>query len=113
MGVRQKSLPGFARQLQLPSTVAKFCEPGRAYSTASASACERVGIPIMSEQYMKGRIDAFIEELISEDTVESAAVASILLAARAALRDGIVTDASRAIWWFLDSKAVQGDGPRG
>lgn len=63
----------------------------------------------MSEQEMKGRIDALIQELISADTIECAAVASILLAARAALRDGIVTDASRAIWWFLDTQAVQGN----
>jgi hypothetical protein len=66
----------------------------------------------MSEQDMKSRIDALIEELISADTVESAAVASILLAARAALRDGIVTDASRAIWWFLDSHEIHSNGHR-
>ncbi len=64
----------------------------------------------MSEQDINGRIDALIEELITADTIESAAVASILLAARAALRDGIVTDASRALWWYLDSHALHSNG---
>jgi hypothetical protein len=56
----------------------------------------------MSEQDMMCRIDALIEDLILAESVESAAVASILLAARAALRDGLATDAARLLWCFLD-----------
>jgi len=48
-------------------------------------------------------IDALIEELIPVGTLESAAVASILLASRAALRDGRIADLERIVWRFHDS----------
>ena len=48
-------------------------------------------------------IDALIEELIPVGTLETAAVASILLASRAALRDGRIADLERIVWRFHDS----------
>ncbi|SIO60092.1 hypothetical protein SAMN05444166_6264 [Singulisphaera sp. GP187] len=55
------------------------------------------------DQGAEGRIDSLIEELIPLETFESAAVASILLACRAALRDGQIAEMERIVWWFHDS----------
>jgi hypothetical protein len=61
--------------------------------------------PTMNENDhdMEGRIDALIEELIPIGTYDSAAIASILLACRAALRDGRIADVERIVWWLHDS----------
>jgi len=55
------------------------------------------------EKDAENAIDALIEELIPVGTLESAAVASILLASRAALRDGRITELEKVVWWFHDS----------
>jgi hypothetical protein len=64
----------------------------------------------MSDAELRDRIDALVEELIGMGTLESAAVASILLATRAALRDGCVVEAAQALWAFVDSQESQADG---
>lgn len=56
------------------------------------------------DQDLEGRIDALVEELMPLGTLDSAAIASILLACRAALRDGRVCDLERIVWWFHDSR---------
>jgi len=58
---------------------------------------------IRFENEAENRIDALIEELIPVGTLESAAIASILLASRAALRDGRITDLERVVWRFHDT----------
>ena len=65
----------------------------------------------MSERELLTRIDNLIEELIARGTRESAAVASILLATRAALRDGLVIEVSRAIWQIVDERSLERDEP--
>ncbi|AGA27154.1 hypothetical protein [Singulisphaera acidiphila] len=59
----------------------------------------------MNEDFQgtEGRVDTLIEDLIPLETFESAAMASILLACRAALRDGRIADLERIVWWFHDS----------
>jgi hypothetical protein len=56
-----------------------------------------------SHQGMESRTDAFIEELIPLGSFDSAAIASILLACRAALRDGRIADIERIVWLYHDS----------
>jgi hypothetical protein len=63
---------------------------------------------IRFENEAENRLDALIEELIPVGTLESAAIASILLASRAALRDGRIADLERVVWWFHDK--VNEDG---
>jgi hypothetical protein len=55
-------------------------------------------------QDMEERIDALIEHLMPMGTFDSAALASILLACRAALRDGRLADVERIVWWFHDTQ---------
>jgi|GEM_PF-2157640 len=56
---------------------------------------------------MELRIDALIEELIPLGTYHSAAIASILLACRAALRDGRIADLERLAWWIHDTGSAE------
>jgi len=56
---------------------------------------------------MELRIDSLIEELIPLGTYHSAAIASILLACRAALRDGRIADLERLAWWIHDAGSVE------
>jgi hypothetical protein len=56
---------------------------------------------------MEKEIDALIEVLIPEGTLESAEVASILLAIRLALRDGYLGEMERLVWRLLDARRSQ------
>jgi hypothetical protein len=59
----------------------------------------------MSPNELRGRLASLIDEIVREGPdVDSAAFASILLAALAALRDGELPAAARALWDFLDAK---------
>lgn len=63
----------------------------------------------MNERDLLVRIDGLIEELIPLGTLESAALASILLATRAAVRDHCVIGAARAIWKCVDERTRDDD----
>lgn len=52
---------------------------------------------------MEKEIDSLIEGLIPQGTLESAEVASILLAVRLALRDGHLGGLERLVWRYLDT----------
>lgn len=64
----------------------------------------------MTELELVSRIDRLIEELIPMGTLESAAIASILLATRAALRDGCVIGAAQAVWLCVDRRSSESNG---
>ncbi|MDR3639246.1 MAG: hypothetical protein P4L84_35925 [Isosphaeraceae bacterium] len=59
----------------------------------------------MSDYVLSRHIASRIEELIRMDSDEAAALASVLLASLAALRDGELTELSFAAWEFVDRHA--------
>ena len=58
----------------------------------------------MASEPLMARIDQIIEELMRVSDRDAAAVASILMAAQAAIRRGELTDLALASWAVVDAR---------
>jgi hypothetical protein len=60
----------------------------------------------MPNDELRRRIESLVEDLMRTDVDDAAALASVLLAAQVALRDGYLAKLSAVAWEFVDRRTA-------